>query len=125
MAERRPLVTISGQVQELPAGDSLPGGGGGGGATGGTAVLNFGTGTGSDVATVTVTGQSGIGTGSRVRVWFMAVATADHNADEHGLIFPARVGLSAGNIVAGVGFTIYAETELQLTGDVSVCYEWS
>lgn len=29
MAERRPLVTIAGQVQELPAGDSLPGSGGG------------------------------------------------------------------------------------------------
>jgi hypothetical protein len=124
MAERRPLVIISGQTQELPAGDSLPGGGGGG-ATGGTAVLNFGTGAGSEVATVAVTGQSGIGTGSRVRVWFMAATTADHNADEHGLIFPSRVGLSAGNIVAGVGFTIYAETELQLTGAVSVCYEWS
>jgi hypothetical protein len=55
----------------------------------------------------------------------MAVATAHHNAEEHGLIFPTRVGLSAGNIVAGVGFTIYAETELQLTGDVSVCWEWS
>lgn len=28
MTERRPLVTIAGQVQELPAGDSLPGAGG-------------------------------------------------------------------------------------------------
>lgn len=98
---------------------------GGGGATGGTATLNFGTGTGSPVATVAVAGQTGILLGSRVRVWFMAATTADHNADEHGLIFPSRVGLSAGNIVAGVGFTIYAETELQLTGDVSVCWEWS
>ena len=97
----------------------------GGGATGGTATLNFGTGTGSAVATVAVTGQAGILSGSRVRVWFMAATTADHNADEHGLIFPARVGLSAGNITAGVGFTIYAETELQLTGNVSVCWEWS
>jgi hypothetical protein len=30
MAERRPLVQIAGEVQELPSGDSLPGGGGGG-----------------------------------------------------------------------------------------------
>ena len=29
MAVRRPLVLIGGQVQELPAADSLPGGGGG------------------------------------------------------------------------------------------------
>lgn len=33
MATRRPLVLISGQVQELPTGDALPGGGGGGGGT--------------------------------------------------------------------------------------------
>lgn len=99
-------------------------GGGGGGATGGTAVLDFGTGAGSGVATIAVTGQSGIGSGSRVRTWFMAATTADHNADEH-MLFASRVGLTAGNIVAGVGFTIYAETELQLTGDVSVCWEWS
>jgi hypothetical protein len=104
---------------------AAPAGGGGGGATGGTATLNFGTGTGSATSTATVTGQASIGASSRIRVWFMAVATAHHNADEHGLIFPTRVGLSAGNIVAGVGFTIYAETELQLTGDVSVCWEWS
>jgi hypothetical protein len=104
---------------------AAPAGGGGGGATGGTATLNFGTGTGSATSTATVTGQASIGASSRIRVWFMAVATAHHNAEEHGLIFPTRVGLSAGNIVAGVGFTIYAETELQLTGDVSVCWEWS
>lgn len=30
MAERRPLVIIDGQVQQLPSGDTLPGGGGGG-----------------------------------------------------------------------------------------------
>lgn len=125
MTERRPLVTIAGQVQELPTGDTLPGAGSGSGATGGTAILDFGSGAGASVSTVAVTGQSGIGTGSRIRVWFMAATTADHNADEHGLIFPSRVGLSAGNIVAGVGFTIYAETELGLTGDVSVCWEWS
>lgn len=33
MAVRRPLVLIGGQVQELPAADSLPGGGGGGGSS--------------------------------------------------------------------------------------------
>ncbi len=36
MAERRPLVVVSGTVQELPAGDTLPGGGGGGVPAGGT-----------------------------------------------------------------------------------------
>lgn len=33
MAERRPLVVVSGQVQELPSGDTLPGGGGGSAST--------------------------------------------------------------------------------------------
>lgn len=33
MAERRPLVLINGDMQELPADDSLPGAGGGGGGT--------------------------------------------------------------------------------------------
>ena len=28
MAERRPIVNIAGQLQELPSGDTLPGGGG-------------------------------------------------------------------------------------------------
>ena len=31
MAERRPLVIIGGQIQQLPAGDSTPGSGAGGG----------------------------------------------------------------------------------------------
>ena len=31
MAERRPLVVVSGVVKELPSGDTLPGSGGGGG----------------------------------------------------------------------------------------------
>ena len=31
MAERRPLVIVGNSIEELPAGDTLPGGGGGGG----------------------------------------------------------------------------------------------
>lgn len=33
MAERRPLVLVGGQLQELPVGDTLPGSGGGGSGT--------------------------------------------------------------------------------------------
>jgi hypothetical protein len=100
-------------------------GGGGGGATGGSATLAFGAAPGGGVASAVITGQTGIGASSRVRAWIMAETSADHNAYEHALIFPNRIGLSAGDIVAGVGFTIYAETELQLTGSVSVQWEWS
>ncbi len=43
MAERRPLVVVGGQVQQLPAADTLPGGGGGGAAAIITAEIDLGT----------------------------------------------------------------------------------
>jgi hypothetical protein len=80
---------------------------------------------GTNVVTTVITGQTGITSGARVNVWLQGGSTASHNATEHSLIFPSRVGLSAGSIVAGTGFTITAETELRLTGDVQVKWAWS
>ncbi|MGL6208733.1 MAG: hypothetical protein ACRC14_02745 [Paracoccaceae bacterium] len=100
------------------------GGGGGGGATGGSAVLDFGTPPGSGVTSAVVTGQAGILSGSRIRAWIQG-STADHNAYEHTRILPGRIGLAAGDVVVGTGFTIHAETELRLTGDVAVNWEWA
>lgn len=97
--------------------------GGGSGATGGSAVLDFGAAPGSSVAEVTVTGQTGILVGSRVRVWIQG-STADHNEYEHSRIFPALIGVGVADIVAGVGFTICAVTEMRLTGTVAVKWEW-
>lgn len=90
---------------------------------GGSATLDFGFAPGSSIASVTVTGQSGIELTSRIKVW-LGVSTADHNEYEHTRIFPSRIGLAAGDIVTGTGFTIHAETELRLTGDVAVYWEW-
>ena len=94
------------------------------GATGGSAVLDFGAAPGSSVASVTITGQTDLGASPRVRAWVQG-STADHNEYEHTRIFPARIGLAAGDVVAGTGFTIHAETELRLTGDVAVKWEWA
>lgn len=59
----------------------------------------------SDEASVAVTGQAAILSGSLVEAWVFPKATADHTADEHRY---AEIRVYAGNVVAGVGFTIYA-----------------
>lgn len=92
------------------------------GATG-SGVLAFGSAPGGNVATLTVTGQTGIAEGSAIRAWVQG-STADHNAYEHALILPGRIGLGIGDVIAGTGFTVYAETELRLTGSVAVKWEW-
>jgi hypothetical protein len=70
----------------------------------GTATINFGAFPGASDTSVAVS-QINILSGSLVEAWLFPSATADHSADEH-LIDPPTI--SAGNIVAGVGFTIYA-----------------
>ncbi len=70
----------------------------------GTVTLNFGAFPGSNEASVAVTGQTGILAGSLASAWVLPAATSDHSTDEH-LVDPIRV--LAGNVVAGVGFTIY------------------
>lgn len=91
----------------------------------GAATLDFGSAPGTNVVIATVTGQTEIVAGSSVKAWVTAQATADHNAYEHAVIFPARIGLACGDIIEGVGFSIYASTELRLTGDVACKWEWS
>lgn len=67
----------------------------------GTVVLDF---VYATEASVVITGQAAILAGSLVEAWVRPVATVDHTADEH---LYAGVRVYAGNIVAGVGFTIY------------------
>ncbi len=71
----------------------------------GTTTVDFGAFPGASYAFVVVTGQAAILAGSLVEAWIRPVATADHLADEH-IVDPPRV--IAGDIVAGVGFTIHA-----------------
>lgn len=73
-------------------------------ATKGTATLDFGAFPGASDASVAVTGQASILAGSYVEAWIRPVATADHSADEHMV---ETIKVFAGNISAGVGFTIY------------------
>jgi len=89
----------------------------------GSAVLDFGAAPGTNTAEIAVT--TPIPAGASVRAWFQSEGNADHNEIEHRLIFPSRVGLTCGAITDGVGFTVYAETELRLTGDVTCRWQWS
>jgi hypothetical protein len=86
----------------------------------GVTTVNFGAFPGKSDASVAITGQGGIASGSRVRAWLEATATADHSADEHWL---ETIGVIAGNIVPGTGFTIYAKN----TGTLSepVMEQWA
>jgi hypothetical protein len=87
-----------------PTGPQGPAGAGGSGAAGLT-TINFGAFPGASDASVTITGQAGIVAGSVVDAWLVALDTVDHLADEHWL---ESIRITAGNIVPGVGFTIYA-----------------
>lgn len=95
----------------------------GGSGNSGAGVLDFGGLPGGNVSSLTITGQVDIVAGSNIRAWIQG-QTADFNAYEHLLILPQRIGLGIGDIVPGVGFTIHAQTELRLTGDVAVKWEW-
>ena len=83
------------------------------GATGatGTTTINFGAFPGASDASVAITGQTGILVGSIIEAWLVAQPTADHTADEHRV---ETISVTCGNIVAGTGFTIYAQNTSQL-----------
>lgn len=89
----------------------------------GSATLNFGAAPGSSYATVDVTGQAGITGTSKVEAFLMSETSTDHNTIEHQL-FARYFGITCGNIVAGTGFTVYAVTDLRLTGAVKVNWVW-
>lgn len=76
----------------------------------GTAIVDFGS--GAPMATVTVTGQAAILAGSLVYCWVKPEATTDHSAGEH---IVEDIKVVAADIVAGVGFTIYALSPGPLT----------
>jgi adenosine/AMP kinase len=83
----------------------------------GTATLDFGAFPGGSDASVAVTGQTGIAAGSFVEAWLSPAATADHTADEH---LVETIKVVAGNISAGVGFTIYGINTSQLNEPVEL-----
>jgi len=69
----------------------------------GTATVNFGPAATDVTATVSATGITGA---SLVEAWVLPASTASNTADNHWV---EDLVVVAGNIVAGVGFTIYAK----------------
>jgi hypothetical protein len=90
----------------------------------GTATLDFGA-TPTDTATAVVTGQAGIVAGSAAEAFFMRETTADNGLEEHeeaASVCP----LVCGAIVAGTGFTIFADSLGPLAiGQFSVRWVWN
>jgi hypothetical protein len=92
----------------------------------GNTEVDFGAFPGTSRATVTVTGQAGILAGSCVEAWLYPKDTTDHTVDEHIVDGPL---VFAADIVAGVGFTIYADASNSpdgvLYGKYSVGWVWA
>jgi hypothetical protein len=83
-------------------------------ATQGTALVDFGAFPGGSDASLAVASAT-IGAGNLVEAWIFPAATADHTADEH---LVETINIVAGNVVAGVGFTIYAVNTNHITEPV-------
>lgn len=87
----------------------------------GTAIIDFGTAPGAFNCTVAVTGQTEILADASCEAWVSTETTTDHSTDEH-VIAPIRLLVS--DIAPGVGFTIRAISDWQLTGQFSVRWVW-
>jgi hypothetical protein len=90
----------------------------------GQTTIDFGAFPGVTDVTATVTGQDDIAAGATVEAFIMPTATVDHSADEHIVDSPASI---AGNVSAGVGFTIYGITNTNqlVYGKWTVGWRWS
>ena len=116
-----PLYSIPGTGPQGPTGPTGP--------TGpvatpnqGTATLNFGAAPGGQFATVVVTGQTGIVSGSLPKALMMADTTADNTSYTHSFV---PFNLVCGNIVVGVGFTIYAYSPWNVSNTFTVRWNWT
>lgn len=89
----------------------------------GTGVIDFGS-TPTDTATLVVTGQTAITALSNVEAYFMRESTASNGVDEHEEA-ATMIALVVGSVVAGTGFTIYANTIGALvTGTFNIRWVW-
>lgn len=92
-------------------------------STQGTTTIDFGSFPGQSNIALVITGQSGIGSGALVDAWLMPADTADHTVDEHVIDGPV---VMAGAVVAGTGFTIYAQARDGLAwGQWNVAWVWN
>jgi hypothetical protein len=87
----------------------------------GQTVIAFGTGT--NYATAVVTGQGSIGTGSLVEGWVSITASGATTADD---CINECLIVRAGNISAGVGFTIYVNVDRGYAhGNYTINWVWN
>lgn len=69
-----------------------------------------------------VTGQAAIVAGSLVEAWLRLEATAEHPLDD---LINDPIQVSAGNIVAGTGFTIYGKMPYgNAYGNYTIAWVW-
>lgn len=122
MALRNPLVLISGNLQELPAGDTVAGASGT--RTTGFATVDFGAFPGSTSASVVVSGQSLIkATNTPTATVGADDSTATHSISDHrnALLF---FSVAVGTPVVGSGFSIYARSIHKMQGQFKVQWAW-
>ena len=79
----------------------------------------------TDYVTLVITDQVGIvnDPSTQVEAWMMSQATTDHNEEEHQ-VTAGQVALTCGAVVTGVGFTIYAVSDILLDGQFWVRWVW-
>ena len=92
--------------------------------TTGDVTASFGAVPGTDYIVINITGQTGIlAATSKVDAWKKIVATANHNIED---VVISHFEVFAGNIIDGVGFTIYVISRMgRLTGDYNISWVWS
>lgn len=93
----------------------------------GSAVIDFGAWPGNTEASVMVTGQSSIDSTKAVNLQIQSVSTTTVNGT-HTIsdirFLSSIIGLSYGAIVPGVGFTIYANSLMEIQGPITVAWSW-
>ena len=91
----------------------------------GAVEMDFGAHPGTNEAIAVIIGQTDITPSSSIEAWIMADdTTADHTAADHKYA-PLFIGLTCGDIVDGVGFTIHGRSLEKLTGAFAIRWVWS
>lgn len=87
----------------------------------GSIEIDFGAYPGSNLATVSVTGQVSLLSGSDITLTVCAIATSNNTITDVQYL-AGLLGLSAGNIVAGTSFDIFAASSEKLQGKILINY---
>lgn len=89
----------------------------------GTVSLNFGSiGNGSPYSSIDVIGQNNVKGTSSIQAWLSLSTTPEHGLDD---LINDPVLVTVGNIVSGVGFTVYGRTIIGFSyGNYSINWSW-